>query len=386
MASESPSKRGLAMGDLYSAAARAIHRDLPVMDGHNDLPWRLRTLVDADLSILDPSGPLPHLHTDIGRMLEGGVGAQWWSVYVPADVANPFDATLRQVEVVESLVAHDDRLALARTAADVRRIRSSGRIASLMGAEGGHAIEGSLDKLRQLAERGVGYMTLTHSDTLPWADSATDESLHGGLTDFGMSVVREMNRLGMLVDISHVSTDTMRDALEASNAPVIASHSNAAALAPHPRNVPDDVLATVGQRGGVIMAVFFPGFVVAETAKAMVGMFDRWRQIRIELAGDEAAVEERMEEIESEMKLDHGTVATVVDHIEHIAEVAGVDSVGLGSDFDGMTMAPVGLEDVSCYPAITDELLGRSWSEGDIRKVLGANALRVLEAAHAVAG
>jgi membrane dipeptidase len=370
----------------YSAAARRIHGDLPVFDGHNDLPWQLRVRVDGDLSRLDPSGPLPGLHTDIPRLLAGGVGAQWWSVYVPADSPHPFDATLGQIDIIDALVAHDERLEEARTAADVRRCKTLGRVASLIGVEGGHSIEGSLDKLQHLTERGVGYMTLTHSDTLPWADSATDTPRHGGLTDFGREVVRTMNRIGMLVDVSHVSADTMRDALAVSEAPVIASHSNAAALAPHPRNVPDDVLAEIGRRSGIVMAVFFPGFVVAETATAMLEMFAAWRRIRAELAGDESAIDARMAEIEAGLELDLGTVASVVDHIEHIAEVAGVDAVGLGSDFDGMTMTPVGLEDVSCYPAITDELLRRGWSEPDIRKVLGDNMLRVLEDAQAVAG
>lgn len=375
----------MAMSERYSAAALEIHADLPVFDGHNDLPWQLRIRADGDVTHLDPSGHLPELHTDIPRLLVGGVGAQWWSVYVPADSETPFDATLRQIDIVESLVAHDQRLEFARTADDVRRCRAAGRIASLMGAEGGHSIEGSLDKLEHLADRGVGYMTLTHSDTLPWADSATDEAQHGGLTEFGREVVRTMNRIGMLVDISHVSTATMRDALTVSEAPVIASHSNAAALAPHPRNMPDDVLADVGRRGGIVMAVFFSGFVVAETAAAMTGMFAEWRRIRRELAGDETAIDARMAEIEEGLQLDLGTVASVVDHIEHIAEFAGVDAVGLGSDFDGMTMTPTGLEDVSCYPAITDELLRRGWSEPDIRKVLGENMLRVLEDAEAVA-
>ncbi len=369
----------------YSAAAQRIHADLPVFDGHNDLPWQIRVRADGDLTRLDPSQPLPDLHTDIPRMLAGGVGAQWWSVFVPTDIDDPFAATNHQIDIVETMAAHDERLELARTAADVRRIRSKGRVASLMGAEGGHSFDGSLDKLEHLAGRGVGYMTLTHSDTLPWADSATDTPRHGGLTDFGREVVRTMNRLGMLVDVSHVSADTMRDALAVSAAPVMASHSNAAALAPHPRNIPDDVLTEIGRLGGIVMAVFFPGFVVPETASAMIEMFATWRQIREELAGDEAAIDARMADIEAGLHLDPGTTAAVVDHVEYIATVAGVDAVGLGSDFDGMTMTPAGLEDVSCYPAITDELLQRGWSETDIRKVLGENMLRVLEDALAVA-
>ena len=365
----------------FSTQAQRIHANLPVVDGHNDLAWKLRTDAGGDLDAADPSGALSGYHTDIPRMLEGGVGGQFWSVYAPADIPEPFERTIDQIALVEAMAARDPRLELARTAADVRRIRAEGHIASLMGAEGGHSIEGSLEHLEVLFTRGVRYLTLTHSDTLPWADSATDDPQHGGLTDFGRSVVQQMNRLGMLVDLSHVSADTMRDALAASSAPVIASHSNAAALAPHPRNIPDDVLREIGRGGGVVMAVFFPGFVVAETAAAMEEMFGTWRRIRVELAGDEAAIAAEMERIEGSLDLDVGGVGDVVDHIEYIAGVAGIDAVGLGSDFDGMTLAPVGLEDVSCYPAITDELLRRSWAEPDIRKVLGENSLRVLEAA-----
>ena len=356
-----------------------IHADLPVIDGHNDLPWRIRSEAGGDLDRADPRGRLPDFHTDVPRMLAGGVGGQFWSVYVPADAAAPFEATVAQIDLVGRMVARDDRLEPATTADDVRRIRSRGRIASLMGAEGGHSIEADLGKLRHLFDRGVRYLTLTHSNTLPWADSATDDPVHGGLTGFGRDVVREMNRLGMLVDVSHVSADTMWDALESSGKPIIASHSNARALADHPRNVPDDVLAEIGRRGGVVMAVFFPGFVVPETARQMQAMFDRWREVRAELAGDEAAIAREMERIEQGLDLDRGGVADVVDHLEHLARVTGIDGVGLGSDFDGMTMTPGGLEDVSCYPAITAELLERGWSEGDVRKVLGENTLRVLE-------
>lgn len=370
--------------DAAGTAAR-IHADLPVIDGHNDLPWKLRTDADGDLDAADPTGPLAGYHTDIPRMLAGGVGAQFWSVFVPADIPQPLRRTLDQIELVEAIATRDPRLERANTAADVRRIRTAGRIASLIGAEGGHSIEGSLDNLAVLFDRGARYMTLTHSDTLPWADSATDVPRHGGLTHFGREVVHTMNRLGMLVDVSHVSADTMRDALDISTAPVIASHSNAASLAPHPRNVPDDVLTEIGRRDGVVMAVFFPGFVIAETAAAMVEMFETWRRVRAELAGDEAAIAAVMDRIEGDLDLAVGGVADVVDHIEYIAEVAGIDAVGIGSDFDGMTLTPEGLEDVSCYPAITEELLRRSWSEADIRKVLGENTLRVLEAAEQAA-
>ena len=364
---------------MVSDRARAIHTDLPVVDGHNDLPWKIRTSADGDLSKADPRKRLVGYHTDVPRMIEGGVGAQLWSVYVPAEIAHPFDQTLNQIQLVEEMIALDDRLEPARTGSDARRIRDSGRIASLMGAEGGHSIENSLDRLAILAERGVRYMTLTHSDTHEWADSATDDPIHCGLSDRGRDVVREMNRLGMLVDISHVSAQSMRDALDASAAPVIASHSNAYSLAPHPRNIPDDVLREVGRRRGVVMVVFFPGFVVAETARQTIEMFDRYRSIRAELGDDEAAIAAEIERLESQMSIDQGNVSNVVDHIEYIAEVAGVETVGLGSDFDGMTSAPVGLEDVSRYPAITDELLTRGWIEDDIRRVLGENALRLLD-------
>lgn len=364
---------------MTSGAARAIHATLPVVDGHNDLPWKIRIEAEGDLDRADPRHRLEGFHTDVPRLMQGGVGAQLWSVYVPSGVADPYAMTLAQIDLVEEMIDRDPRLESAWTGSEAREIRDRGHVASLLGAEGGHSIENSIAKLGVLAERGVRYMTLTHSDTLDWADSATDEPTHGGLTSFGRDVVREMNRLGMLVDVSHVSEDTMRDALDASAAPLIASHSNAYALAPHPRNIPDEVLREIGERGGVVMAVFFSGFVVAETARKTMEMFKVLREVRAMLGDDEAAIAEEMERREATMNLDPGSVAGVVDHIEHIAEVAGIDAVGLGSDFDGMTTVPVGLEDVSCYPAITDELLQRGWPESDIRKVLGENSLRVLD-------
>ena len=327
------------MTDPYPAIAQRIHDSLPVFDGHNDLPWAIREREQGVLDAADPRRSLPDYHTDVPRLLAGGVGAQFWSVYVPADSETPLSDTLDQITLAKAMIERCDEMELALTAADVVRIRHEGRIASLLGAEGGHSIEGSIDVLRRLFGLGVRYMTLTHNSTLEWADSATDEAVHGGLNDFGRIVVREMNDLGMLVDISHVSPDTMRHAIEESRAPVIASHSSAHSLAPHPRNVPDDVLEMVRDNGGVVMVNFYPVFVKP------------------------------------------ATLLDVVDHIEHVARVAGVDHVGLGSDFDGIDLVPAGLEDVSRFPAITEELLRRGWSEGDVRKALGENALRALEEA-----
>jgi membrane dipeptidase len=272
---------------------------------------------------------------------------------------------------------------MARTAEDIRTIRSSGRVASLLGVEGGHSIEDSIGALRALRQVGVAYMTLTHNDTLDWADAATDVPRSGGLSEFGCEVVAEMNRLGMLVDISHVAPTTMHAALDATAAPLIASHSSCHALAPHPRNVPDDVLERVAANGGVVMVNFYPPFVLPELAARSVELYAEARRLLAELE-DEAAVDEaigaRWDDVD-----ETGDVATVVDHIEHVADVAGVDHVGLGSDFDGVDMVPEGLEDVSCYPNITAELLRRGWSEPEIRKVLGQNVLRVMADAEAAA-
>lgn len=366
------------MTDLAEQAGR-IHADLPVVDGHNDLPWELRKRAGSDLDIADPCLSLDGYHTDIPRLAEGGVGAQFWSVFVPAWDDNPFRTTVEQVDLVRRMTDRCDRLAHADTAADVAGARAAGRTASLMGAEGGHSIENSLPALRTLRRLGVRYMTLTHADNNDWADSATDDPRHGGLTDFGEEVVREMNRIGMIVDISHVSADTMRHALSVSDRPLIASHSGAFALAPHTRNVPDDVLELVRENGGVVMVVFYTAFVGRAAAKKAAGRLALARELMRELA-DEDAVETELARRLKEDPFPDVTVSDVVDHIEYIAEVAGVDHVGLGSDFDGVDVLPVGLEDVSTYPAITVELLRRGWAEPEIRKVLGENALRVLAA------
>ena len=369
----------------YSPDATAIHANLPVFDGHNDLPWVIRLAADLDLDGANPLESLPQFHTDISRLRSGGVGAQFWSVYVPSWSEHPLRQTLEQIDLVHRMISRcQDDLEFASTASDVERIRGEGKIASLIGAEGGHSIENSLDNLLMLFERGVRYMTLTHAANIPWADSATDDPANYGLTNFGEKVVREMNRMGMLVDISHVSVATMRDALRVSAAPLIASHSSAFSLAAHPRNIPDDVLKEIGARGGVVMVNFYPGFITNAAAKQALGMFALQRELKQEL-GDDAAVAAAMDERAKTNPLPRGSVGDVVDHIEHVASLAGVDHVGIGSDFDGIEQTPQGLEDVSTYPAITDAMLKRGWSEIEIRKVLGNNAIAVLAAAESVA-
>jgi membrane dipeptidase len=357
-----------------------IHRGLPVVDGHNDLPWAIRVRGSGDLSIVDPSRFLEGFHTDGPRLRSGGVGAQFWSVFVPAWDVDPFQAVNAQIDLVEAMIANDpEYLQAGASAAEVLAIATDGRTASLVGAEGGHAIENDLGKLRLLRERGVRYMTLTHADANDWADSATDEPRHGGLTRFGREVVAEMNDIGMIIDISHVSDETMRDAIELSERPIMASHSGARAIASHVRNVPDDVLEAVALNGGVVMVNFYPPFVVESSAQQMTDMFTVARRLRPRFDSDEE-FEEELDRLRANLSIDRGTVSNVVDHIEHIVTVSGIDHVGLGSDFDGMDMTPVGLEDVSCYPSITRELLKRGWAEADITKVLGENALRVLSA------
>ena len=366
-----------------AAQARRIHDTLPVVDGHNDLPWAIRTRAAGSLTDADPRDHLEGYHTDLPRLLQGGVGVQFWSVYVPSWSSDPQATTHRQIDLVTEMSALAPEMTeLAATADRADEIRREGRIAGLLGIEGGHSIENSLGAIAEFHRRGVRYMTLTHADTIDWADSATDVPRHRGLTDFGRSVIGEMNRVGMLVDVSHVSTDTMRQAVSTSRAPVIASHSSAFAIAPHPRNVPDDVIELIAAGGGVVMVTFVPAFLVAATAGQAQGMFEEQRRLRAQFAPDDeagfaAAARERFGAIE----IDRGTVTDVADHICHVAAVGGVASVGIGSDFDGMEATPVGLEDTSCYPAITGELLERGWSEEDVRSVLGGNAMRALRVA-----
>jgi membrane dipeptidase len=370
--------------------ALRIHREALLIDGHNDLPWQFREKRDLSFRKIDlrKSQKELKLHTDIPRLIQGGVGAQFWSAYVPANTGKKGTAvrmTLEQIDVIKRMVAaYPDTFEMAYSADDIVRIRKKGKIASLIGVEGGHSIDNSLGVLRMLHELGVRYMTLTHSETLDWADSATDEAKHHGLTAFGEQVVQEMNRLGMLVDISHVSAETMRHALRVTRAPLIASHSSAYALADHPRNVPDDVLRLVKKNGGVVMVNFYSGFIVPEGVRLRRNMSQVARDLQKKYP-DEREFQAALRQWRKENPIPSGSVHTVVDHIEHIIRVAGVEHVGLGSDFDGIGMTPKQLEDVSCYPYITQELLNRGHKKEDILKILGGNALRVFRQAEQVA-
>jgi membrane dipeptidase len=367
---------------------RQVHFGSFVFDGHNDLPWEMRTKADSSFDKRDIARPQPAMQTDIPRLRKGGVRAQFWSVYVPAETAKKGTAladTLEQIQLVKAMIArYPDVFEAARTADDVERIAKAGKIASLIGVEGGHAIEDSLENLRRLAALGAGYMTLTHSDTLAWADAATDKPRHEGLTPFGEEVVREMNRLGMLVDLSHVSDETMKDALRVSKAPVIYSHSSARAIADHPRNVPDDVLLLVKENGGVVMVNFFSGFVVPSSAAKMRQMFAKIRELRAKYP-DEADYSRERKRWELANPIDPGTIHDVVDHIDHLVKVAGIDHVGIGSDFDGISTCPKQLEDVSTYPFLTQELLNRGYNADEISQIMSGNILRVMKRAEEVA-
>jgi membrane dipeptidase len=371
----------------WEARARALHARYPLVDGHNDLPWELRERAGGDLGRLDPRGPLPQLHTDLPRLRAGGVGAVFWAAYVPAAYAGNGAArvALEQIDLIHRLIEHAPELEFAWSADDIERIHRQGKIASLIGVEGGHAIENSLGVLRAFRRLGVRYLTLTHANTIDWADAATDSARHDGLTPFGEAVVREMNRLGILVDLSHVAPATMLDALRVSEAPVIFSHSSARALADHPRNVPDTVLRELRRNGGIVMVNFFSGFVEPESARRMARMFDVQREFQRRYPNDPARAQAEYEAWRRANPIPRGTVATVADHIDHIVRVAGIDHVGLGSDFDGVSVLPEGLEDVSRYPALTAELLRRGYREADLAKILGGNLLRVLRQADAVA-
>ena len=367
--------------------ALALHRDALVVDGHNDLPWRIREEGGLDLEGVELDRADPRFHTDLDRLAAGGVDIQFWAAYLPVAYVGG-EATriaLEQIDLIRRFTErYPKRLGLARSAAEARAIVASGRTASMIGVEGGHAISGSLSALHLLYAAGARYLTLTHIASLAWVDAAGDVRRAGGLSSFGEDVVREMNRLWMLVDLSHVSDEAMEAALRVSAAPVIFSHSSARAVADHPRNIPDDVLRRLAANGGVAMVNFFPGFLTPGGTQRVAELFEEEERIRLEQAEPEVR-RQALEDWAATLGPDRGDVAAVADHIDHIAGVAGVEHVGLGSDFDGIPATPAGLEDVSCFPRLTVELVRRGYGEAEIRGILGENFMRTLAAAERVA-
>jgi membrane dipeptidase len=369
-----------------SGRIREILRAAPLIDGHNDVLWELRTTgpgADPDLD-----RPRAELMTDLPRLQAGCVGGQFWSVYVPSDLPGheAVTMTLEQIDALFAMVRrHPDRLELARTADDVERIARAGRVASMIGVEGGHCIGGSLGALRILAHLGAGYLTLTHNDDTPWADSATGDTPHGGLTRFGEEVVRELNRCGVLVDLSHVSPDTMRQAIEVSEAPVIFSHSSARALCDVTRNVPDDVLELVGRTGGVVMVTFVPEFLTREGAAANAAAWAEERPLRAEHPDAPEVVRTAMEAWFVANPDPPATISDVADHIDYVRTIAGIEHVGIGSDLDGSVSMPEGLEDVSGFPALFAELADRGYGDDGLSMIAGRNVLRVMRAAERTA-
>lgn len=375
----------LSFGADEADQVRQILKETPLIDGHNDLPWQYHDnwknhLNQVDLRS-DTSKLKTPLHTDIARLRKGGVGGQFWSVYVPVDLtgSKAVQGVLEQIDVVHRFTKmYPDVFEMAYTASDVERIHKQGKIASLIGVEGGHCISNSLAVLRQLYSLGARYMTLTHWNNTDWADAATAGPQYHGLSPFGEQVVREMNRLGMLVDLSHVSAETMNSVLNITKAPVIFSHSSARAISHHPRNVPDDVLKRLPQNGGVVMINFAPSF-VSEENRLYNGEEEaekaRMKQL---MPGDPDGAAKVVEEWKQKNPEPKATLQQVADHIDHIRKVAGIDYIGLGSDFDGITSTPTGLEDVSKYPDLLGELMRRGYSKQDIQKIAGLNVLRAL--------
>jgi membrane dipeptidase len=374
--------------DPALAHARALLEKVILFDGHNDLPWAIRTAKDhpGDVEAYDLRKAVPG-ETDLRRLREGGVGAQFWSVYTPGEGSGGFAREqLEQIDIAKRIIArYPETFTFARTAADVRAAHQAGRIASLLGAEGGHAIENSMGTLRAFYDLGVRYMTLTHNTNTDWADAAADPpGRHGGLSPFGEQVVLEMNRLGMLVDLSHTSVATMDDALRVSKAPVIFSHSAAAALCPVPRNVPDEILKRLEDNGGVVMVTFVAGFVDPDVAKVFQPAIDEFNR-RARGVKTDAEREKLRGEIFGKLQPPPTSIAKVADQIEYVRKVAGVEHIGIGSDFDGNTLWPVGLSDVSMFPSLFAELIRRGWSDADLTLLAGENVLRAMERAEAVA-
>ncbi|HEY1188402.1 MAG TPA: dipeptidase [Gemmata sp.] len=373
---------------VVSKEARAIHDAALLIDGHNDLPWELRENDGPGFKSIDLTKPQKKLHTDIERLKKGNVGAQFWSAFVPSSTAKNGTAvkmTLEQIDIIHEMVRrYPDTFEMASGTEDILRIRKKGKIACLIGVEGGHSIDNSLPILRNYYRLGVRYMTLTHSDSLDWADSCSDVPKAHGLTPFGVNVVREMNRLGMLVDLSHVSPETMRAALKVTKAPVIFSHSSARAVADHVRNVPDDVLKLVKENRGVVMVNFYSGFLTPEGARAMKLMFEKGRELKKQFPDDDAKYRDAFRAWAKENDYPAGDVRNIVDHIDHIVKVAGIDCAGIGSDFDGVPKLPTQMSDVSCYPLITQLMLDRGYTKEQIHKVLGGNLMRVFAEAERV--
>lgn len=377
--------------------AEAALRAAPVWDGHNDVPIQLRArhgnvIAGFDFRdttrTADPAQGRVAMHTDLARLRRGRVGAQFWSVYVSAALSGPeaVRATLEQIDVTKRLVArYPGDLQFAVSAADVERAMKAGKVASLIGMEGGHSIGGSLGVLRQMHDLGVRYMTLTHSRSIAWADSATDAPAHDGLTDFGRDVVREMQRIGMLVDLSHVSEATMMDALDVAKAPVMFSHSGARAVTAHPRNVPDAVLDRLKANGGIVMVVSLPSFVSEDVRGWSARRQGEKARLGALNPGDPKAVNAALARWDAANPAPRSTLAQLADHVDHIVRRAGIDHVGIGADFDGMDTTTEGLDDVSGYPALFVELARRGYAQADLEKIASRNMLRVLRAAEAYA-
>lgn len=381
-----------AQSDPIAARVERVLREVPLIDGHNDLPWQMRSRVQDHIAQLDlradESKLDPPLHTDIARLRRGHLGGQFWSVYVPVTLAgsDAVVATFEQIDVVHRLAAaYPETLELALTADDVVRIHHDGKIASMIGIEGGHSIGDSLAVLREMYRAGARYMTLTHSKNNHWADSATDEPAHNGLTPFGLTVVAEMNRLGMLVDLSHVSEKTMNDALDVSAAPPIFSHSSARAITDHSRNVPDAVLRRLQTTDGVVMVTWVPTFSSEKIRGHHLDYVAEEARLKEQFLGRPDEVKKGLDAWKSAHPDPRATVADVADHIDHVRQIAGIDHIGIGADLDGITMTPEGLTSVADYPFLFQELARRGYSDDDLKKIAGLNVLRVMRKAEAVA-
>lgn len=380
--------------DAFLPQAIEVLERVPLIDGHNDLPGQYRRRVDYKFSELDifdttKNEDGPTVHTDIPRLRQGRVGAQWWSVYATADTSEPeaMQTTIEQIDFVYGMAErYPEHFEIALTADDVERIFAEGRIASLIGMEGGHSIGNSLGALRMFHRLGARYMTLTHSRTLDWADAAGDFPRHDGLSEFGEEVVREMNRLGMMVDISHVAPATMRDALAVSEAPVMFSHSSALAINGHPRNVPDDILELTRDNNGIVMVTFVENYVSEERRQMQAKKAAYQTQVESLYPGMPDAIEREMATWETENEMPKSTLEQVADHIDHIRDMIGADHIGIGSDYDGIRSLPTGLEDVSALPSLFAELLARGYAEEELEKIAGLNMLRVMRDAEAVSG